>query len=109
MEPRPPHAYQEFIKKNPKLAQAWELVGQAGTQGPLDEKLCRLIKLAVSIGALREGALRANVRKALALGITKDEINQVIALATGTIGFPGAVAVFTWINDIYQKNDLHAS
>jgi 4-carboxymuconolactone decarboxylase len=109
MEPRPPHAYQDFIKKNPKLGQAWELVSQAGAQGPIDEKSRRLIKLAVSVGALREGALRANVRKALAMGITRDEIDQVIALAAGTIGFPGTVAVFTWINDIYQKNDLHAS
>jgi alkylhydroperoxidase/carboxymuconolactone decarboxylase family protein YurZ len=109
MEPRPPHAYQDFIKRNPQLAQAWELVGQAGAQGPLDEKSRRLIKLAVSLGALREGAVRANVRKALAMGISKDEIDQVIALGTGTIGFPGTVAVFTWIGEIYQKADLHAS
>src|SRR5579864_6023287 len=104
VEPRPPHAYQDFITRYPKLAQAWELLSQAGHDGPFDEKQRRLIKLAVSIGALREGAVRANVRKALAMGIGKAEIEQVIALATGTVGFPGTVAVFTWINNIFEKD-----
>ncbi len=99
-EPRPPHAYQDFIKRFPEIAQAWEAVSEAGTKGPLDDKTRRLIKLAVSIGASREGAVRASVRKALAMGISKEEIEQVIALALGTVGFPGTVAVFTWIQDI---------
>lgn len=102
MEPRAPHAYQEFIQQFPKVAQAWELLAMAGREGPLDEKSRRLIKLGVAIGANREGAIRANVRKALALGITKEEIEQAIALATGTIGFPGTVAVFTWINNLFH-------
>jgi 4-carboxymuconolactone decarboxylase len=103
MEPRPPHAYQNFIQRYPRLAQAWEILAQAGQEGPLDAKTQRLIKLAIAIGALREGAIRANVRKALAMGVTKAEIEQVIALATGTVGFPGTVAVFTWINDIFER------
>ncbi len=103
MEPRPPHAYQEFIQKYPKVAQAWELLGLAGADGPLDPKTCRLIKLAIAIGAQREGAIRANVRKALAMGITVRELEQAIALAAGTVGLPGTVAVFTWIKDILQQ------
>jgi 4-carboxymuconolactone decarboxylase len=103
MEPRPPHAYQEFIQRYPRIAHAWELIAEAGTEGPLDGKTGRLLKLAVAIGAQREGAVRANVRKALAVGITREEIGQVIALAAGTIGLPSTVAVFTWINDILQQ------
>ena len=102
-EPRPPHAYQDFIMRFPEIAQAWETVSEAGTKGPLNDKTKRLIKLAVSIGASREGAVRASVRKALAMGITKEEIEQIIALAVGTIGFPGTVAVFTWIQDIFDR------
>lgn len=100
VEPRPPHAYQEFIQRFPKLAAAWETLAVAGAEGPLDKRTCRLLKLAIAIGAGREGAIRANVRKALAMGIPPAEIAQLIALAAGTIGLPGTVAVFTWIKDI---------
>lgn len=103
MEPRPPHAYQDFIQRYPKIAQAWEMLALAGADGPADPKTCRLLKLAIAIGAQREGAIRANVRKALALGITAQEIEQVIALSAGTVGLPGTVAVFTWIKDILQQ------
>ena len=41
--PKPPKAYQEFIKKFPELGQAWELIGQAGRKGPLDERTARLM------------------------------------------------------------------
>lgn len=37
------------------------------------------------------------------MGVAKAEIEQVIALATGTVGFPATVAVFTWINDILER------
>ena len=108
MEPRPPHAYQDFILRFPDVARAWEMLGNAGKQGPLDERLRRLVKLAVAIGAHREGAVRANVRKALAIGIAKEEIEQVIALSTGTVGFPGTVAVFTWIDEIIRGESARA-
>lgn len=95
MEPRPPRVYQEFIQKYPKITEAWELLAVAGTEGPLDHKTCRLLKLAVAIGGQKEGAVRANVRKALAMGITVQELEQVVALGAGTVGLPGTVAVFT--------------
>lgn len=103
MEPRPPHAYQDFIKRYPQLAQAWELLGQAGHDGPIDPPACRLLKLAVAIGAQREGAVRANVRKALAEGLTRAHVEQVVAIAASTVGMPAAVAAFTWIEDILQR------
>lgn len=100
MDPRPPHAYQEFIQRYPAIAEAWEKLAVAGADGPLDAKTRRLLKLAIAIGAERQGAIRANVRKSLALGCSTTEIEQVVALAAGTVGLPGTVAVFTWIKDI---------
>jgi alkylhydroperoxidase/carboxymuconolactone decarboxylase family protein YurZ len=97
--PKPPDVYEEFVKRFPKLARAWEDLAEAGREGPLDSKTARLLKLAVAIGALREGAVHASVRKALAQGISSAEIEQVIALAAGTIGLPAAVAVFSWARD----------
>ena len=54
--PQPPQTYQEFVRRFPKIGQAWEELAEAGRDGPLDDRTARLIKLAVAIGNLREGA-----------------------------------------------------
>lgn len=101
--PEPPKAYQAFVERYPKLGRAWELAAEAGEEGPLDEKTVRLVKLAIAIGALREGAVHANVRKAMAAGVSTEEIDQVVALGAGTLGFPSTVAVFCWAQDVIGK------
>ncbi len=98
--PEPPATYTAFTQRFPRLGQAWQLIAEEGKGGPLDEKTARLIKLGVAVGALREGAVHASVRKALAMGITREELEQVVALATGTLGLPAAVAAYTWIADV---------
>ncbi|MCK6589652.1 MAG: carboxymuconolactone decarboxylase family protein [Polyangiaceae bacterium] len=101
--PKPPQAYEDFVARFPKLEHAWKLIGDAGAEGPLDNKTARLVKLAIAIGALRDGAVRANVRKALATGISKAEVEQVISLAPGTIGLPATVAVHSWIKELLDE------
>src|SRR5215208_3608180 len=101
--PKPPKTYEVFVKRFPKLAEAWENIAQAGKDGPLDAKTSRLVKLAIAIGAMREGAVHSSVRKALAAGITEEEIEQVVVLAASTLGMPSTVAVFTWIHDIIDR------
>lgn len=96
----PPSAHQAFVKRYPKLGQAWDLTAQAGAEGPLDERTLRLVKLGVALGALREGAVHSAVRKAVAVGVSPREIDQVIALAASTLGFPATVAVDTWVRDL---------
>ena len=102
--PKPPRTYEEFTERFPKLKDAWDLIGQAGDDGPLDERTRRLVKLAVAIGAQREGSVHASVRKALALGITRAEMEHVVTLAAGTVGLPTAAAAYTWIRDIAGKD-----
>ena len=99
----PPAAYQTFVTRYPLLGKAWELMGEAGKEGPLDEKTARLIKLAIAIGAMREGAVHASVRKARALGISQEEIQQVVALAAGVLGMPSTVAIHSWVQDEVGK------
>lgn len=101
--PRPPKTYDEFSQRFPALRAAWDMLGDAGKIGPLDERTQRLVKLAIAIGALREGAVHSSVRKARALGISEDELGQVIALAAGTIGMPATVAVFSWMRDVKKR------
>ncbi len=97
--PRPPATYEAFRRRFPGLGQAWDLLAETGRQGPLDENTVRLVKLALAMGAMREGAVHAGVRKALAQGIPREAIDQVIALAAGTVGMPAAVAIFSWVAD----------
>jgi alkylhydroperoxidase/carboxymuconolactone decarboxylase family protein YurZ len=95
----PPQTHEEFVQHFPKLGQAWELLSVAGAEGPLDAKTARLVKVAIAMGAMREGAVHAGVRKAMDIGVTKNELDQVVALAAGTLGLPATVALFTWIRD----------
>jgi len=96
---KPPKTYDQFIARYPKLGEAWEKIAEAGKDGPLDAKTARLIKLGIAVGAMREGVVHASVRKAKAMGISKAEIYQVVALAAGTLGMPATVAVFSWVED----------
>jgi alkylhydroperoxidase/carboxymuconolactone decarboxylase family protein YurZ len=91
------------VERYPKLEQAWEQLSEAGREGPLDDKTLRLMKLGITIGAMREGAVRANVRKAIALGIPPAEIEQVIALAAATLGMSATVAIFSWVQNELSK------
>lgn len=104
MQSDPPKKYRDFVGRFPKLAEAWDAIHEAGATGPLDAKTQRLVKLAVAIGALREGAVHASARKALDMGITVEELEQVIALSAGTLGMPATTAVFTWVRDVTHKD-----
>jgi 4-carboxymuconolactone decarboxylase len=91
------------------LSQAWQLLGEASTEGPLTEREMRLVKLGVALGAMREGAVHSNVRKAIAQEVSREEIEQVVAIAAGTIGMPATVAVYTWVQDCFGRSDENAS
>ncbi len=97
---KPPAAHEEFVRRFPKLGQAWDLVNEEGGSGPLDAKTQRLLKLAIAIGAMREGAVHSGVRKARDAGASLEELEQVVALGASTIGLPSAVAVWTWIREV---------
>ena len=97
--PKPPKTFLEFAERFPKLKEGWESIAEAGREGPLDERTVRLVKLGIAIGAMREGAVHASVRKARAMGIPDEALEQVVALSAGTIGLPATVAVWSWTRD----------
>lgn len=102
--PKPPKSYEAFVNRYPKLGEAWGTIAAAGKEGPLDEKTARLVKLGIAIGAMREGSVHASVRKAKAMGIPREEIEQVVALAAGTLGMPAVVAAFCWTGDVLDDD-----
>jgi 4-carboxymuconolactone decarboxylase len=102
-QPLAPKTHGQFTTRYPILAKAWEEIAEAGRQGPLDEQTQRLVKLAVAIAAMREGAVHASVRKARAMGIETEAIEQVVALSAGTLGMPSTVAAYTWVRDVLDE------
>ena len=101
--PKPPRTFDQFSERFPKIRQAWDLLGDAGEEGPLTPRERRLVKLGVAIGAMREGAVHSSARKGVADGLTSQELEQVVALASSVIGLPSAVAVWTWVRDVFAK------
>ena len=87
----------------PAVWEAYAAVGKATAEaGPLDERMRRLVKLALSIGASSEGAVHSHTRRAIEEGVSKQELKQVALLAITTLGLPQAVKGLTWIEDITE-------
>ncbi len=69
----------------------------------MEVKTVLLVKLGIAAGGMREGAFHSAVRKAVAGGASREEVEQVVTLAAGTLGFPTAVALFSWLQDEWKK------
>ncbi len=101
---RPPKKFQRFMKKYPRVADAYNQLGAAcHGAGPLDEKTRALIKISLSIGARMEGAVHSHVRKALDAGIKPEEIRHAVVLAMPTLGLPSMMAAMTWVDDVLAR------
>jgi 4-carboxymuconolactone decarboxylase len=99
-----PDVYVGLRERYPDVAAALDGLGRAGEEaGPLDARDQRLVTLGIAIGASATGAVRSNVRKALGVGATPDEIRHVAVLAITTAGFPAAVAAMGWIDDVLAE------
>jgi alkylhydroperoxidase/carboxymuconolactone decarboxylase family protein YurZ len=98
-----PARYQQFEKSYPTVMEAVEKLGEVTqSAGPLDNKTRALVKLAIAIGALREGAVHSHARRALQAGCTPEELRHVGVLAITTIGFPSTMATMSWVEDILR-------
>src|SRR3990172_3256696 len=96
--PELPEPFQKLRQDHPRVHQAYEaLAGAAHESGPLDERTRRLVKLAISVGARLEGAVRSHAWQAKEVGITEAEIDHVVLLSLTTIGLPTMVAARTWV------------
>ena len=96
-----PDVYVRFRERYPGVAQSLDVLGEATQDaGGLDARSQRLVKLGIAIGALAEGAVRSNVRKARAVGMSGEDIRQAALLAISTAGFPTAIAAMAWIEEV---------
>ncbi|MGA3352123.1 MAG: carboxymuconolactone decarboxylase family protein [Acidimicrobiales bacterium] len=99
-----PEIYASFRKQFPELSESLDALAKSANSGPLDERTSRLVKLGIAIGAMSEGAVRSNARRALEAGATPEELLHVVALTVTTRGFPAAVASYSWIEDVLRPS-----
>jgi AhpD family alkylhydroperoxidase len=91
----------EVARAYPEVWNADAALGKACSEaGPINGRTARLVKLALAIGTLSEGAVHSHTRRALAEGVSKEELKQVALLAVPTLGFPQGVKALTWIEDV---------
>jgi alkylhydroperoxidase/carboxymuconolactone decarboxylase family protein YurZ len=101
-----PEIYTRFRSDYPAVAAAQDSLAEAiGATGGLDERTLRLVHLGIAVGALAEGAVRSNARRALAAGATLDDVRQVALCAITTRGFPAAIAALGWVDDVAGSAD----
>jgi len=96
--PELPEPFQKLRQDHPGVHQAYEALASAAHEaGPLDERTRRLVKLAISVGARLEGAVRSHAWQARDAGVTEADMDHVVMLSLTTIGLPSMVAARTWV------------
>jgi 4-carboxymuconolactone decarboxylase len=102
-----PFSYKRFKKEFPEIEKEYDrLAKKCHASGPLSEKTRRLIKLGIAIGLESEGAIRSHARRALAIGVTPDEIRHAVLLGLTTIGFPKMIAALNWVYEAFEQGPL---
>ena len=101
-----PPIVQKLRQEHSQVWDAYNRLGEAlGKAGPLDAKTERLVKLAIAVGAGLQGAVGAHTRRSLADGLTREELEHVALLGVTTVGWPSAVAAYSWIEDECAKRE----
>jgi alkylhydroperoxidase/carboxymuconolactone decarboxylase family protein YurZ len=101
-----PKWYRNFRKSYPEITAASDALGEAvAAGGPLEERARELVKLGIALGARLEGGVHSHARRARGAGASAEEIRHVGLLAISTLGFPGAMAGLSWIEDVLARDD----
>ena len=100
-----PEIYQEFKQHFSEVAKAYDALAVSCHQwGPLDEKTQRLAKLGIAIGLSSEGGVRSHARRALAEGVSPEELRHAVLMALTTAGFPTMIAAMKWVEEVIKKS-----
>jgi len=101
MDQELPRFLQKVIQRYPDVWRNYESLGKGiAAIGALDSKTQHLVKLSIAIGAGREGAVHSHTKRCIKAGISNEQLFQTAMLAVTTIGWSGAMAALSWINDI---------
>ena len=96
-----PETASHVAREHPDLWGSFQRLGEAASRaGPLDERTRRLVHLAYAIATDSHGATHSHARRALADGISAEELDHVALLAVTTLGWSGAIKGLTWVRDV---------
>ncbi len=96
-----PKIYMQLKDQYTEYMEAMEGLGRAvKAAGPLNERTAHLIQLAAAAATRSEGAVHSHTRRALARGVSPEEVRHALILTTSTIGFPAVVAALSWAEDV---------
>lgn len=99
-----PSIFERFREQFPDVDASLEALAVAvRAAGPLEGATYRLVKLGIAVGAVAEGAVRSNVRKALDDGLDPDLLRQVAMMAITTRGFPASIAALGWVEEVLSE------
>lgn len=91
----------ELAEEYPDIWEQYSDLGKACSEaGPIDDETKRLVKLALAAGSGSEGAVHSHVRRGREEGIDPETLKHVALLSIPTLGFPQAMAVRSWIDDL---------
>jgi len=100
-----PGTASQVAREKPELWRAFQALGAAtGAAGPLNEREQRLVNLALAIGGDSEGATHSHTRRAVAEGLSAEDLDHVAFLAITTLGWPQAIRGLTWIRDVSKRS-----
>jgi len=93
----------KLAERHPEIWKCFSDLGErCAKAGPLDVRARHLVKLALATGAGLEGAVHSHARRALAEGVSAEEIRHIALLAIPTLGFSTAVRSMTWLDDVLE-------
>lgn len=100
-----PGFLQDVIKRYPKIWKSFDALGNSVSALPkgIDKKSQHLVKLGIAIGAQHEGSVHSHARRAKEAGFTNEQIYHTALLAITTLGWAGAVAALSWIDDVLKE------
>lgn len=105
-----PQVLQDFADQYPEVWKTYDALGKATADaGPLDTKTRCLVKLGIAVATERQGVVHAHARRALKAGASAEELLHVGILAITTIGWSGAFAAITWIQDVLEEQSKKSS
>ena len=92
--------FTKFKKDFPKVHLDDEALGKEihEKSGPLTEKMCWLIKIAISGASQHELALETHIMKAKEAGVTDDEIEHAFLVLIQTTVFPTFMEAYAIFN-----------
>ena len=91
----------QIAKERPELWRTFQALGaEIGNAGPLSEREQRLVNLALAVGGDSEGATHSHARRAVAEGLSAEDLDHVAFLAITTLGWPQAIRGLTWLRDV---------